>query len=146
MENKVLVFLLSLFLLCSCNKNADCEIEVNQICLKNFNNCKRDKIYIEEIGNKTNSFTYQAENLTRSNAEGDSLTLKLNQQTNNIFKNGILFIINDTMKYKIDEIKMEQIDSGKKTMWGTIYGCCLKNYKLNDSLIESHDDIIIYKR
>ena len=145
MENKVIIFLLASVLITSCNKHADCEVEVDQVCLKNFNNFKIDKIYVEDIGNKTNSFAYFSPKLIPDNTEISLLAFELNQQINNSFKKGINITINDTMKYKIDEIQMEEVDSGKKTMWGTIYGCFLQSYKLNDSLIESHADVIIFK-
>lgn len=145
MESKVTVFLIMFFLFTSCNKHTDCEIEINQINLKHFNNIKVNKIFIEDIGDKTKNFTYQFPKLNVDNSEIDLQIFKLNQQTNNSFTNGVNIIINDTMKYKINEIQMEEIDSGRKTMWGTIYSCCLKSYKLNDSLIVSHSDIVIFK-
>ena len=71
---------------------------------------------------------------------------QINQLTSNSLTNGCIVTINDSLKYKINNIKMEEIYIKKKTMWNTkLYGCSLKGYTLNDSLIESHADIIIYK-
>lgn len=141
--NKFILMLL-IFIFLGCDKYADCSVEdIETICFEGFNNIKLNKISSMDLKDKTNNTEYV--NPLFISVDNGSLTLKINQHTARSIKNGFIIIINDTLKYKVNDVKMEEIYFEKNTMWGKIYGCSLKEYKLNDSLIESHSDIIIYR-
>ncbi|MFH6948693.1 hypothetical protein ACHRV6_09395 [Flavobacterium sp. FlaQc-51] len=128
-----------------CNKNVECKEEgINEIYFKGFNILKIKKISFEDLKDSKNNLEY-------INPNFDSTDLgikefKTNQLTSRFMVNGFIVTINDTIKYKISNIKMEEVYIEKKTMWNAkLYGCSLKEYELNDSLIQTHSDIVIYK-
>lgn len=144
MGNKFIIGLL-IVIFTSCNKHVDCKVEdIHQIHFKGFNNFKIKKISFEDLNNRTNNLEYL--NPEFVNTAFGIREFEINQLTSNSLTNGCIVTINDSLKYKITNIKMEEVYIEKKTMWNTkLYGCSLKEYRLNDSLIESHTDIIIYK-
>ncbi|KQO22829.1 hypothetical protein ASF10_10740 [Flavobacterium sp. Leaf82] len=141
--NKFMILLMIIFT--GCNKNVECKEEgINEIYFKGFNILKIKKISFEDLKDSKNNLEY-------INPNFDSTDLgikefKTNQLTSRFMVNGFIVTINDTIKYKISNIKMEEVYIEKKTMWNAkLYGCSLKEYELNDSLIQTHSDIVIYK-
>ena len=144
MENKTIIFLL-LVTLTGCDKHASCKVnDINEIYFEGFKKIKIDEISFEDLKDSTNHIDYINPKF-ETTVVGEK-KLKINAPTSKLFNNGFLLKINNRFEYKVSDIKTEEISLEKKTMWGTIYGCTLKEYKLNDSLIESKGDIIIYKK
>jgi hypothetical protein len=143
MGNKVIMLLLMAIFL-SCDKNAECKVEdIDGIYFVGFDNLRIKKISFKDLKDQTNKLEYL--NPILDSVDVEMKELKINKLTSNLIKNGFIITINERIKYKITNVEMEEIYIEKNTMFGRIYGCCLKEYRLNDSLIESHTGIIIYK-
>jgi len=142
MGNKI-ILLLVIAIFVSCKQDSDCIAEENDtIYFEGFDSIT--KVSIEDLVNKTNNLEYINPEFetTKNNAK----KLIINDPTTNLFKNGFKIIINDSINYKITDIKLGQLDIEKKTMWGTkLYQCGLKEYRINDSLINTYGMIIIEK-
>ncbi len=141
MGNKV-ILLLMLVVFFSCDKHTDCKIEeIDSVYFKGFNEI--NKISIEDLIDKTNNLEFVKPELDSIDFKTKSLVI--NYSTTELFKNGFKIRINDSISYKITDVKMEEIYKQKNTMWGKIYGCTIKEYRVNDLLISSYGVIMIEK-
>lgn len=142
MGNKFVIALM--VILAGCTNHIDCKVQdIDEIYFQGFNNLKIKKISFEDIKDHTNYLEYL--NPKFDSTDFGIKKIKINQLISNYIIKGFIVTINDSLKYKITNVKMEEVYIEKKTMWNTkLYGCSLKEYKLNDSLIETHSDIIIY--
>lgn len=138
MGNKICMLLL-IAIFAGCDKHADCKVEeIDSIYFEGFN--KINKISIEDLADKTNTLEFADPKLDSINIEAKRLEIS---PTTNLFKNGFMIRINDSINYKITDVKMEEVYMEKNTMWGKIYGCGIKEYKINDSLITTNGMIMI---
>ena len=144
MENRILTLGFIFIMLVSCKnecneKNAD----FSTIQFRGFNKIKIDNISFKDL-NTFIDYDYKKPKFDSIDKELNELNVK--EFSSISLEKGFLVTINDTLKYKISNIKMEEIYLEKKTMWNTkLYGCSLSSYKQNDSLIESHGEIFINK-
>ena len=145
---KLLILLAILPFMMSCNKQR-----------KKDDSCALDKVYnskmIEFNGFEKNSIS----KLEIRNLNNEKINIHLNEidsiSTHNLFinlknnkeewinENIFLIVINDSLKYKISDIKTENIKRfGNFGLVG--YFCEISEYKLNDSLIKNNK-IVIFK-
>lgn len=145
MENRILVFLVLIFMGCNDKDIERCDLANtpmgNYINFKGFNR-KIDKIIIKDLSFVNKSISYDNPNL-EDNGDGE-LSLKINTNTIPLVQKGCIIIINDSLKYKISGVKVGKVQ--KSTMWNKKIFCELKEYKLNDSIISDNGYIIIYNR
>lgn len=141
MGNKIIMLLL-IVIFTACDKHTDCKLEeIDSIYFEGFDSI--NKISIEDLVDKTNNFEYLNPKLESTNIKAKRL--EISSPSSNLFKNGFIIRVNDSMSYKITDVKMEEVYIEKNTMWGKIYGCAIKEYKINDSLITTYGMIIIEK-
>lgn len=142
MVNKIKILLL-MAICVGCNRNSDCIAEnLDNIYFEGFD--KINKISIEDLVDKTNNLEYTNSKLVDTGFKEKRLVI--NDPTTKLFQNGFIIKVDDTIKYKITDIKMGQVYIEKKTLWGTkIYQCTLQEYKINDSLINTYGMIILKK-
>ena len=144
MGNKIIIVLL-LAVLLGCDKRATCNFEgFDTIGFEGFTSLTIKKVSIKDL--KDQKYVTEYLNPTFDSIGDGIIALKINQLSSSSLKNGFNILINDSLEYKITDVEEQEIYTGKNTMWGKIYACGLKGYKLNDSLIESHSDIIIYNK
>lgn len=147
MENKI-ILLLVLFLL-SCNKNSKSDIEYNQylektIRLLNFENYRINKISFESLEKTKENINYNF--LKFDTINKIDLYLPIDSPSINLINKGCIIIINDKLKYKITDVKSAQIERISRIFWKKkIIEYKLKEYKLNDSLIDNLNTITIFK-
>lgn len=141
MGNKIIMLLL-IVIFTACDKHTDCKLEeIDSIYFEGFDSI--NKISIEDLVDKTNNFEYLNPKLDSTNIKAKRL--EISSPSSKLFKNGFIIRVNDSMSYKITDVKMEEVYIEKNTMWGKIYGCAIKEYKINDSLITTYGMIIIEK-
>lgn len=145
MGNKILIIVMYLVVFSGCKSSIDCKLEdIDGIYFKGFDRLKINKIAVKDLKDQTNNFEYSSPVFDTTDFGFNEL--KINQLSANAIKNGFEITINDSLKYKITDAKMEEVYMERKTMWGKkIYGCGLKEYKLNDSLIQTQGVILISK-
>ena len=141
MGNKIMMLLL-IVIFAACDKHTDCKVEeIDSIYFEGFDSV--NKISIEDLVDKTNNLEYLDPKLESTNIKAKRLEISF--PSSNLFKNGFIIRVNDSLSYKITDVKMEEVYIEKNTMWGKIYGCAIKEYKINDSLITTYGMIIIEK-
>ncbi|MFK7000815.1 hypothetical protein [Flavobacterium oreochromis] len=140
MVNKLAVVLI--FFVFGCQKKSDCDSEnVNEIYFQNTNHIPIDYISFSDLNGVTSEVKYSNPKLKK--AEKNIEKLEINEITSQLVKDGFLITINGKYKYRIEDVKYEEIFLEKRTMWGTkLYGCYLKEYKLNGDLI-NYGNILI---
>ncbi|MEJ5106996.1 hypothetical protein [Chryseobacterium sp. MYb328] len=144
MENKKVLCLFLFFFACKEKKNEQCNLGDipmgSYVFFKGFND-KIDKITFESLSSKNRVFSYQNPNLEYNGVK--EFRLKINRATIDILQKDCVIIIDDSLKFKISGVKINKVQ--RSTMWNKKLFCELNEYKLNDSLIENHDGIFVYK-
>ncbi|MFV0531856.1 MAG: hypothetical protein ACK5MD_10535 [Flavobacteriales bacterium] len=144
--NKLLIVLFILFYGCNNHlkkEDAICSI-TNQmggnILFDNFG--KIDKIVFTSLRNPNDSPIYLGDKIEVH--EKSIVRLEIDDETSRIIENGCNVIINDSLKYKITDVEFIKIE--RFGMWGSVgFSCNLKQYKVNDSLIDNQQTIMIKK-
>lgn len=150
MENKILIILLIFFISCNRNsKSSDLEYEEyleNTIRLSSFDNYRVNKISFQEVNKLVNKVDYNSPTFDSiHNYKSTDLYFQLDTISTKFINKGCYIIINDSIKYKITDIKSGEIE--RFGNWGTVgFEYVLKEYKLNDSIIKNLNIITIFKK
>ncbi len=131
--NKKLIYFFLIILLSSCKEKVkQCSLEnsiFSRITLKEFKNLRS----LSVNGKKRN-------NLLKVNSNG--VYIKIDSEIyDELRKDKVLFVINDSLNYIISEIRIDSVE--RQTMVNRINDCFLVSYKVNDSIIYHHQEIII---
>ncbi|SIT26077.1 hypothetical protein SAMN05421786_1193 [Chryseobacterium ureilyticum] len=144
MENKKILCLFLFFFACKEKNIEQCNLGDtpmgNYVFFIGFND-KIGKITFESLSSKNRSFSYQNPNLEYNGVK--EFRLKINTTTIDILQKDCVIIIDDSLKFKISGVKVNKVQ--RSTMWNKKLFCELNEYKLNDSLIENHNGISVYR-
>ena len=141
--NKVIIILF-VFLGCNNHKKKEdiiCSVRGQMGGYILFDNFKEiDKIAFEALNNPNDNKLYLGDKFKIH--EGTTLELKINLKTSLIIENGCYVTINDSLKYKITDVEFIKVE--RFGMWGSVgFSCNLKQYKVNDSLVDNQQTIVI---
>ncbi|MBL4745803.1 MAG: hypothetical protein JKY08_05495 [Flavobacteriaceae bacterium] len=143
--NKLLIIVVFIFLGCNnhLKKDDPCGL-MNVMGIGGnilFDNFKEiETISFEALNNPNDNEIYLKDKLEIH--EKKTLILEINQKTSQIIENGCYVTINDSLKYKITDVEFIKVE--RFGMWGSVgFSCNLKQYKVNDSLVDNQQTIVI---
>lgn len=135
--------LIILTLLFSCNfEKEDCNtVEIKEITFLGFDKSSFNNLSIHKISKSNDTTKLNGSLKTTSNYLETTFHFDTNE---NVYSNqSMMILMNDTMKALIHSINIDKV--ANFTMVNRKYICGIKNYRVNDCLIDKTDYLIVYK-